>query len=259
MTKLQIGAQMYSLRDHCQNPEEMLAAMKVLKAMGYNICQLSGHSRDISAEQLRDMLEESGLSCACTHIGFGEMEEDIDKVIREHKLLGCEYPGIGGLPVEFRNPEGYIEFAKRASKVAEKLLDNGLHFIYHNHAFEFERFEKVGKTGLELLMENCSPAVQFELDLYWVQMGGGSPLEWIEKVRGRMEVVHFKEMNGSRESRGVIAPIGKGNMNWSALMAACDDIGVKYAMIEQDNAVEQGSLDCMFYSLNTLKRLGGRF
>ena len=108
-------------------------------------------------------------------------------------------------------------------------------------------------------MENCSPAVQFELDLYWVQMGGGSPLEWIEKVRGRMEVVHFKEMNGSRESRGVIAPIGKGNMNWSALMAACDDIGVKYAMIEQDNAVEQGSLDCMFYSLNTLKRLGGRF
>ena len=98
MTKLQIGAQMYSVRDHCQNPEEMLAAMKVLKAMGYNICQLSGHSRDISAEQLRDMLDESGLSCACTHIGFNEMEEDIDRVIREHKLLGCEYPGIGGLP-----------------------------------------------------------------------------------------------------------------------------------------------------------------
>ena len=259
MTKLQIGAQMYSLRDHCQNAEEMLAALKVLKAMGYNICQLSGHNREISAEQIRDMLDESGMSCVCTHIGFQEMEEDIDRVIREHKLWNCEYPGIGGLPVEFRTPEGYVEFAKRASKVAEKLQDNGLHFIYHNHAFEFERFEKVGKTGLELLMENCSPAVQFELDLYWVQMGGGNPLDWIEKVRGRMDVVHFKEMNGSRESRGVIAPIGKGNMNWAAIMAACDDIGVKYALIEQDNAVEQGSLDCMFYSLNTLKRLGGRF
>lgn len=259
MTKLQIGAQMYSVRDHCQNAEDMLAAMKVLKAMGYNICQLSGHSSDISAEQLRDMLEESGLSCPCTHISFKEMEEDLDRVIREHKLLSCDYPGIGGLPVEFRNPEGYVEFARRASRVAEKLEDNGLHFIYHNHAFEFERFPGVGKTGLEILMENCSPAVQFELDLFWVQMGGGNPLEWIEKVRGRMEVVHFKEMNGSPESRGTISAIGKGNMNWKALMAACDDIGVKYAMIEQDNAVEQGSLDCMFYSLNTLKRLGGRF
>ena len=259
MTKLQIGAQMYSLRDHCQNAEEMLAALKVLKAMGYNICQLSGHNREIPAEQIRDMLDESGMSCVCTHIGFQEMEEDIDRVIREHKLWNCEYPGIGGLPVEFRTPEGYVEFAKRASKVAEKLQDNGLHFIYHNHAFEFERFEKVGKTGLELLMENCSPAVQFELDLYWVQMGGGNPLDWIEKVRGRMDVVHFKEMNGSKENKGVIAPIGKGNMNWAAIMDKCDEIGVKYAMIEQDNAVSQGSLDCMLYSLNTLKKLGGRF
>ena len=260
MTNFQIGAQMYSVRNHCQDAGEMLTCLKVLKTMGYNCCQLSAHSRDISAEQLRDMLDESGMTCACTHIGFQEMEEDIDKVIREHKLWNCAYPGIGGLPGEFRGgSEGYIEFAKRASKVAEKLRDNGMHFIYHNHAFEFQRFEDTGKSGIELQMENCSDAVQFELDLFWVQMGGGNPLDWIEKVRGRMEVVHFKEMNGSRESRGVIAPIGKGNMNWSALMAACDDIGVKYAMIEQDNAVEQGSLDCMFYSLNTLTRLGGRF
>ena len=254
MTNFQIGAQMYSVRNHCQNAGEMLTCLKVLKTMGYNCCQLSAHSRDISAEQLRDMLDESGMTCACTHIGFQEMEEDIDKVIREHKLWNCAYPGIGGLPGEFRGgSEGYIEFAKRASKVAEKLRDNGMHFIYHNHAFEFQRFEDTGKSGIELLMENCSDAVQFELDLFWVQMGGGNPLDWIEKVRGRMD------MNGSKENKGVIAPIGKGNMNWAAIMDKCDEIGVKYAMIEQDNAVSQGSLDCMLYSLNTLKKLGGRF
>ena len=48
-------------------------------------------------------------------------------------------------------------------------------------------------------------------------------------------------------------------MNWAAIMDKCDEIGVKYAMIEQDNAVSQGSLDCMLYSLSTLKKLGGRF
>ena len=162
MTNFQIGAQMYSVRNHCQDAGEMLTCLKVLKTMGYNCCQLSAHSRDISAEQLRDMLDESGMTCACTHIGFQEMEEDIDKVIREHKLWNCAYPGIGGLPGEFRGgSEGYIEFAKRASKVAEKLRDNGMHFIYHNHAFEFQRFEDTGKSGIELLMENCSDAVQF--------------------------------------------------------------------------------------------------
>jgi len=260
MTNFQIGAQMYSVRNYCQDPKEMLAAMKILKTMGYNTCQLSGQNKEFTAEQLRGMLDEAGLTCACTHISFAEMEEDIDKVIRNHKILGCEYPGIGGLPGEFRSSsEGFIEFAKRASKVAEKMLDNGQHFIYHNHAFEFARFADCGKTGLELLMEHCSPAVQFELDMYWVQMGGGNPVDWIEKVRGRMDVAHFKEMNGSGDNRGVMAAIGKGNMNWAAILKACDDIGVKYAMIEQDNAPSLGALDCMYYSMKTLKALGGRF
>ncbi len=261
MTNFQIGAQLYSVRNHCENAADMLTTLKVLKAMGYNTCQLSGHGSAITAEQIRDMLDESGMTCSCTHIGFEAMEENFDKVVAEHKMWNCAYPGIGGLPGNFRTAgsAGYIEFAKRASAVAEKFLDHGMHFIYHNHAFEFQRFEDTGKTGLELLMENCSEAVQFELDLFWVQMGGGNPLDWIEKVRGRMDVVHFKEMNACRDNKGIIAPIGKGNMNWAAILEKCDDIGVKYAMIEQDNAVDYGSLDCMLYSLNTLKKLGGRF
>lgn len=259
MTKLQIGAQMFTVRDRCTDPENMLACMKQLKAIGYNTCQLSGHSKDITADQLKGMLEESGLTCACTHISFQEMEEDIDQVIRNHKLWNCAYPGIGGLPGEFRSPEGYIEFAKRASKVAEKLLDNGMHFIYHNHAFEFHRFAECGKTGLEMLLENCSDAVQFELDMFWVQMGGGNPVDWIEKVRGRMEVAHFKEMNGTVESGNVMAPIGAGNLNWPAIMKACDDIGVKYAMIEQDNAPDVGSVQCLEQSYKYLTSIGGRF
>ena len=259
MTNIQIGAQLYSVRDHCQEAGAMLEALKKLKAIGYNTCQISGQNREIPAEKLREMLDETGMKCICTHITFQEMEEDIDKVIAFHKTLGCQYPGIGGLPKEFHNPEGYAEFAKRATKVGRKFLDNGMHFIYHNHAFEFTRYPECGKTGLEILMENTAEEVQFELDLFWVQMGGGNPLEWIEKVKGRMDVVHFKEMNGTEDNRNVIAPIGAGNMNWTAIMKACDATGVKYAMIEQDNAVDSDSIQCMEFSYNTLSRLGGRF
>ena len=42
-------------------------------------------------------------------------------------------------------------------------------------------------------------------------------------------------------------------------MAACDSIGVKYAMIEQDNAVDTDSIGCMEFSYKTLSKLGGRF
>ena len=260
MTQFQIGVQMYTVRDRCTNYDDMLACMKQLKAVGYNACQLSGHNPAITAEQIRDMLDISGLTCPCTLISLEEMEEDLDAVIRNHRLWNCTNPGVAALPDKFRSsPEGYYEFARRASKVAEKLRDNGMNFFYHNHAFEFHRFAECGKTGMEILMENCSDAVQFQLDMFWVQMGGGNPLDWIEKVRGRMEIVHFKEMNGSVENRNVMAPIGAGNLNWPAILKACDDIGVKYAMIEQDNAPETGSINCLEQSYKYLTGIGGRF
>ena len=259
MTKLQIGAQMYSVRNHCTDYDSMLACMKALKEMGYNTVQFSGHSKDITAQDLRRLLDETGMTCHCTHISFAEMEENIDKVIADHKLIGCEYPGIGGLPGEFRTAEGFSAFARRATAVADRLQDAGLHFLYHNHAFEFHRFPETGKTGLETLFDECGQCVMFELDMFWVQMGGGSPIDWIHKVAGRMEVAHFKEMNGTMESRNVMAPIGQGNLNWRAIMDACDEIGVKYAMIEQDNAVETDSLLCMKQSHDYLVSIGGRF
>ncbi|MBR0462888.1 MAG: sugar phosphate isomerase/epimerase [Clostridia bacterium] len=260
MTNIQIGAQMYSLRDRCQDEATMLSAMKQLKAMGYNICQLSGYNTAIPAERLRDMLQESGLQCVCTHTSFDLMQSDIDKVIRDHKTIGCAYPGIGGLPGPYHDsPEGYREFAKKANALAKIFADNGMHFIYHHHAFEFHRFAE-GVTGLEVLYDEFCPEMQFELDVYWVQMGGASPYEWIEKVKGRMDIIHFKEMNGNLANQGgLMTPIGQGNINWTKIMKTCDDTGVTYALIEQDNAVETDSLECMRQSIDYLKGIGGRF
>lgn len=260
MTKIQIGAQMYSLRDHCQEEADMLQCMKALKAMGYNTCQLSGYNTAIPPEKLRDMLDESGLECVCTHTSFDAMREDVQKVIAYHKTLGCRYPGIGGLPAKYHDsPEGYKEFAGIANDLAKAFADADMRFIYHNHAFELHRFDR-GPSGLEILFDAFVPEMQFELDLYWVQMGGGSPIDWIEKVKGRMDVVHFKDMNGNPTNQGgIMVPIGEGNLNWPAIMDACDRTGVKYALIEQDNAPDTDSLDCMRRSIINLKAMGGRF
>ena len=120
-----------------------------------------------------------------------------------------------------------------------------------------------GARRLFLLDEFC-PAMQFEVDVYWVQAGGGEPVEWVKKVGGRMDVVHFKEMAGQLpgeqdHSMTKMAPVGEGNLNWPAIMAACDAIGVKYAFVEQDNAVDTDPLGCMKTSHDNLVRLGARF
>ena len=263
MTKFITGAQMYSVRTLTQTAESLYDALKAVKEMGYNAVQLSGQSRDIPMERIADMLQELGLDCGATHQSFQELEEDLDTVIKRHKLWKCAYPGVGSMPFEYASSaDGFRAFARKANAIAEKLADNGLHFIYHNHAFEFARFG--GTTGMQILLDEFCPAMQFEVDVYWVQAGGGEPVEWVKKVAGRMDVVHFKEMAGQLptekdHSMTKMAPVGEGNLNWPAIMAACDDIGVKYAFVEQDNAVDADPLGCMKTSHDNLVRLGARF
>ncbi len=256
MTNYTIGAQMYSVRTLTQDEAGLLSTMKALKEMGYTQLQYSGAGKDIPAEAFAEYLQETNTLCGSTHISFQEMEEDLDKVIKNHKLWNCAYPGIGGLPGEYReSKEGYLEFARKADAIAEKLEGEGMHFVYHNHAFEFMKFD--GVPALQILMENTK-FMQFELDLFWVQAGGGSPLDWIKKVEGRMDVVHFKEMTGALKPV-MMAPIGEGNMNWPVLMKACEDIGVKLAFVEQDNAVDTDPLGCMKTSHDNLVKMGGSF
>ncbi|NLG25305.1 MAG: sugar phosphate isomerase/epimerase [Clostridiales bacterium] len=259
MTNFVIGAQMYSVRDRCQNAGDMLAALGAIKAMGYNTCQLSGYNQDIAPEQVAGMLRASGVTCCATHVPFERMEDDFDRLVRQHKMWGCAYPGIGGLPAAYRgSEEGYREFARRANAISKKLLDHGMKFLYHNHAFEFYRFPGSRVSGMEILLNEAGEGFTFELDLFWVQAGGADPIDWIEKVAGRMDVVHLKEMNGS-EKPPLMAPMGEGNMNWPRILAALDSIGVQYGLVEQDNAVEGDSLDCMARSRAYLAGIGGRF
>ena len=157
MTKFVTGAQMYSVRTLTQDANSLYEALKAVKAMGYNAVQLSGQSREIPQERIADMLQELELDCGATHISFQEMEEDLDGVIRRHKLWNCAYPGIGSMPFQYASSaEGIREFIRRVNPIAEKLLDNGQHFLYHNHAFEFAHFD--GTLGMDLLLEGLSPA-----------------------------------------------------------------------------------------------------
>lgn len=256
MTSFLIGAQLYSMRDRTQTPEALLGTLKALKAVGYTSVQLSGQGA-MPDEQIAEMLKETGMIAPATHISMDMFENHLDEVIRRHKLWGSGYPGLGGLPDEYRIAEGYKAFAQKINGIAKKLKDNGLQFIYHNHAFEFTQYN--GVTGYQILLDNASEDVQFEMDTYWVQAGGGDPAEWIEKLKGRMDVVHFKDMTGCPGNQPLMVPGGTGNMNWSRIFAACEKIGVKYAFIEQDNAVETDSLACMTQAIQSMSALGGRF
>ena len=166
-------------------------------------------------------------------VQISECEEEMRKFKRIFTIV-IDSLGVGAMPEKYRagGEEGFRAFAKDASRVARQLRDEGLTFIYHNHQFEFQRFQ--GKLGMDILLEECDEAVQFELDTYWVQTGGGDVIDWIRKVAGRMDVVHFKDMVIDSQHKQIMAEIGQGNLNWDGIIKACRDIGVKWYLVEQD-------------------------
>lgn len=252
MTSSVIAAQMYTLREFTQTTEGMAAALRKVKELGYEAVQLSGHG-PIDAKDIRRMLDETGLKVVITHTPWERIKNDTDAVIAEHNLWECKYVAVGAMPQEYRTLEGYHRFAKEITEIAKKFADHGLRFAYHNHSFEFEKYN--GRTGMEILCSETDPKlVSMEIDTYWVQHGGGDPAQWIRNLKGRVEVVHLKDMV-IQQGKQTFAEIGEGNMNWPAILAACKEAGTEWHVVEQD-ICQRDPYESLAISLKNLHGLG---
>lgn len=255
MDNPRIAAQLYTIRDYMKTPEDIEDSLRKVKDMGYNAIQVSGLG-PIDDSKLKAIADELDLIICATHIPFERMEDDIASVIEQHKLWDCKYVGLGSMPQKFRgSKEGIMEFAKTSSDIAKILSDNGLRFIYHNHAFEFAKFD--GKTIMDLLLEETDENLGFEIDTYWVQVGGANPVDWIYKVQGRMDVVHFKDMVMGHNNEQMMAEVGEGNLNWKDIIEACNETGVEWCPVEQD-ICQRNPFESLRISIENLKKLGLR-
>ncbi|KXB00998.1 xylose isomerase, partial [candidate division MSBL1 archaeon SCGC-AAA259O05] len=210
-----IGAQLYTVREFTQKVPDIADTMEKIGEMGYPAVQLSG-LRSIGAERLKEILDENDLEVAATHRGVKELKENFEEIVKNHKLWNCEHIAVSYLPEEYRTEEGYYNFAEELTRLGRKFSDKGIELSYHNHSFEFEKFGE--KTGFEILCEETNPEyVNFELDTYWVQHGGGDPAGWIEKLSGRTPLLHLKDMAMRRDDDTLsqaFAEVGEGNLNW---------------------------------------------
>ncbi len=251
MNKNTIAAQLFTLRDFTKTPADIEKTLKKVKEAGYSAVQVSGMG-PVEPAFLKELTDSLQLRICATHISFDRLKNDLKAVINEHKLWNCDFVGIGSMPSEYpRSREGYTGFAREASVIARELAANGLKLIYHNHNFEFQKYD--GVTGLDILINESDPAAfGFEIDTYWVQAGGGSPVQWLKKVAGRIDVVHFKDMEFI-DGRQEMAAIGEGNLDWESIVDVCRKISVKWYAVEQD-VCPRDPFDCLTSSFNYLQK-----
>ena len=229
-----IGAQYYSVRDHITTIEDFDVTCKKISDMGYKIVQISGTV--LAPQPMREVVDKYGLKVVTTHKGFGDFQKRLDEVIEYNKILGSDLCGVGAMPQDYaKSDEKLSEFIDEVNQICEVLKKEGMYFGYHNHELEFVKHGD--KTVFERLVEETDPEVfNFIADTFWIQMGGMTPEKVIRQLGKRAMAVHFKDfaVDINNWEVPIMCEVGRGNLDWNAIIEACEDAGTRWALVEQD-------------------------
>jgi len=225
-----VGAQLYTVRGLMRSPKDIEKTLTRIAAIGYEAIQLSGFKYD--PPWMRALCDRLGLQVRLTH--GSDVLGDIEGVIANHKILGCPYVGLGGMDAKYRTADGARQFLRDFTPAMEALRAAGLKLQYHNHAWEFGLYG--GARFYDVLVGESDPALLgFTLDTYWAHFAGMDVPALARRMKGRLDVCHYKDMTlvGDHEQR--FAAIGDGNLHWPAIIEAFAFAGTQYAFIEQDD------------------------
>ena len=252
-----IGAQYYTIREHTKTIEDFDAACKKIAEIGYKIVQISG--TPLAAADMRPILDKYGLKCVTTHKGYNDFINDIDGVIEYNRTLGCDLCGVGMMPESyFADDESVTKFIEETKVICERLKAEGMCFGYHNHSFEFIKYN--GKAIYDRLIDETDPEVfNFIVDTYWVQVGGRNPAEQIRKLGKRAMAFHFKDLCIEKDAwiNPKMSHVGGGNLDWNAIIEACEDAGSRWVLVEQDgNHIDSDPFKALTLSYNYLTTKG---
>jgi sugar phosphate isomerase/epimerase len=137
-------------------------------------------------------------------------------------------------PEQRRTVVDVRRFAATLAGVAAPLADHGLRVGYHNHDFEFGQLE--GSTIWDVLVAELPPAVELELDVYWLSVGGRDPVTEIRAARDRVRLLHMKDRAPGPQPRD--APAGTGILPFAAIVEAGRLAGVEWYIAEQDEPAD---------------------
>ena len=232
MKTSQIAAQLYTCRDLLKTPDQIATTLRRIRAVGYQAVQLSGLG-PIEDEELLRILDGEGLVCCATHESGEKILDDPQWVVERLSKLGCRYtayPFPQGVDLaDLSSVEAFIAKLEAAAAV---LASSGKVLCYHNHHQEFRKLK--GRTIFERIFEGA-PHLQGEPDTYWVQYGGGSPVEWCERLTGRLPVIHLKDYSVNQENQPVFCEVGEGNLNFPRIIEAAEKAGCQWFIVEQDS------------------------
>ena len=241
----EIGIQLYTLRN--QINDDVKATIKAVADAGYKQVEPYGFP---DANPMIEAAKDNGLAVNSTHFAWDSVVNPDDKGVAPFAQIldNAKETGLTDLVIPYladRNRttlDDYKQLCARCNKAAEQAKQAGIQLAYHNHAFEFKPLEG-GKTGYDVMIDEFSPDMHFEVDVFWIQVGGKDPVELIRKLTGRVSQLHLKDLNKSIETPNygsipneAFEELGDGVIPMEPIIDVAAEAGVKHCHVEQDHS-----------------------
>jgi sugar phosphate isomerase/epimerase len=228
----QIAVQLYTVRSLLA--ADLPGTLRAVAAAGYSSVELAGLPA-IAPADLARLLDEAGLRAVASHEGIVSLREDPAAVAQRLVAVGCPRVVVPWMPeVDRRTVADVQRFAAEIGRLVPFFADHGIRIGYHNHWFEFAPLE--GTTIWDVLRSELPAQVEFELDLYWVSVGGRDPVTELRAAADRVRLLHMKDRSRGDEPHD--APAGEGILDFPTIVEAGRDAGVEWYIAEQDQPAD---------------------
>ena len=235
----ELGLQLYTIRDYMKTEKDINESFAKLAEIGYTEAQTAGLPA-VPVDIFARAAKKNGIKIVGTHYDYDKIINNPGETMQVHDMWGTKNIGIGGMPSGPRKSyDELMPFIEQFNKAAENYAKQGYKLTYHNHSFEFVRTNG-NKTIMDYLYEELDPKnVSFVLDTCWVANAGADVRYWMEKLAGRIDILHLKDVKVLRNDEtkkyyNTMAEIGNGNIWWDGVMETAKKIGVKNYIVEQD-------------------------
>ena len=218
--------------------------------MGYQCVEPAGFP-NFTLEKAVAVFKELGLKAPSCHCGF-PVGDNANKILDEAEALGVKYIVSGKGPDQFKTKDTIKAVADEVNAAAANAAKRGLKVGVHNHWWEAELVD--GVPAYQILDGMISKDVVYEIDAYWIKVGGLDPVKVIAGLGKRAPMIHIKD--GPCVKGEPMQALGTGKLDIPAIVKAAKD--AELLIVELDSvAPNVVMLEAIAQSYTYLSKVSG--
>ena len=207
-----ISVQLYSVREaSSKNFDQVLDLIAKIGFKGVEPFNLFFKRPADFKQQVNDL----GMEVSSTHFPWATRSRDISQVADIVSTLGLSRVPGGFGPDDFKDMDALKRTIDTTQNLVDALKPYDMTLFLHNHYWEYQPIN--GRPAYHYL-QDAVPDVEFQIDTYWVNTGGGDAAQIVESLGERAPLLHIKD--GSCEQDSDMVAVGEGKMDFAPIVEA---------------------------------------